>query len=225
MLLLASIAGTTWVIFFEGADYLQKLVTHAVGIAQSSDGEHRLTMLAIYSLVCLITQLIVVPSGSMILMVSGFVFGPVIAAGIFSLAQVLALWPVYKVATVSLQSEQTGWLHRLQQSLLSHPILKALKQEGVVAGIVLRLTPVIPSAAACCFAAALKIPIGAFVVATLLVCWVRPLFFASIGGAIQELSSLQSTIGAGASINLWPIILVFIASVLLLLARLWLKRQ
>ena len=124
-----------------------------------------------------------------------------------------------------MQSGAPGLLYNFQQSLLSRPIVKTLNQEGVVAAIVLRLTPVIPSAAACCIAAALKIPIGAFCLATVMVCWVRPLFFASVGGAFQELSSLKNTLEGGASINLWPIILVFVTSLLLLLVRLWLRHQ
>lgn len=225
LLLLASIVGTAWVAFFGGAEHLQQLIYRAASFAQSAGGENRSSMLVLYSLVCVVTQLIVIPSGSMILIVSGFIFGPLVAASIFSLAQLLTLWPVYRVAAVSMQSSEAGLLHKFQQALLNNPTVQNLKQEGVVAGIVLRLTPVVPSAAACCFAAALNIPIRAFVVATLLVCWVRPLFFASIGGTLQELSSLKSTIGGGESMNLWPIILVFVASLLLLLARLWLRRQ
>ena len=224
-MILASVLVTVWVLLFDGADLVQQLIYRAASYAQSVGGEYNARMLIIYSVVCLITQLIVVPSGSMILIVAGFVLGPVLAAGIFSVAQVMALWPVYKVASVSLQVGEKSWLHRFQASLLASPAARALKKEGIVAGIVLRLTPVIPSAAACCLAAALKIPLKAFAIATVLVCWVRPLFFASVGGALLELSSLKSTIAGGAAIDLWPILLVFFASILLLLVRLWLRRQ
>lgn len=223
ILLLASIAGTAWVVFFDGAALLQRWIVSAASFAQLASGEHRFSMLLVYSAVCLITQLIVIPSGSMILIVSGFIFGPLVAAGIFSVAQILALWPVYKVAAVSMQSGDAGWLHRFQQSLLSNPAVLAIKKEGIAAGIVLRLTPVIPSAAASCIAAALNIPIKLFVIATVLVCWVRPLFFASVGGTLQEISSLKNTLSEGSSISIWPIIFVFISAVLLLVARLWLR--
>lgn len=210
---------------FGGAEQLQQWVVHAAGFAQAAGGEHLASMLVIYAVVCLLTQLLVLPSGSMILIVSGFVFGPLVAAAIYSVAQILTSWPVYKVAELSMQSGARGLLYNFQQSLLSRPIVKTLNQDGVVAAIVLRLTLVVPSAVACCIAATLKIPIGAFVSATVLVCWVRPLFFASVGGALQELSLLKNTLEGGASINLWPIILVFFSSLLLLLVRLWLRRQ
>ena len=224
-LIIASVIGTFWVMFFNGGQSLQQAMVHIASLAEDGINQDQSTLLLLYAVICLVTQLIVIPSGSMILIVSGFVFGPLLAAGIFSVAQVLALWPVYTVAAYSLRSGKDGFLNRFQNRLLLMPVVKALKREGIAAGIVLRLTPVIPSAAACCLAAGLCIPLRAFFIATTLVCWVRPLFFASVGGALQELSTLESTLDGKSSFNVWPIVLVFLAALLLLVTRLWLGRQ
>lgn len=225
VMIIASVFGSLWVVLFDGAQVIQNALMHIATLAEKGRHQNQGTLMLLYAGICLVTQLIVIPSGSMILIVSGFIFGPVLAAGLFSIAQVLALWPVYAIAAWSLRTDKAGFLKRFQQRLLSMPVVKALKREGIALGMVLRLTPIIPSAAASCLAAGLNIPLRAFFIATLLVCWVRPLFFASIGGALQEVSSLQSTLGGQSSFSVWPIVLVFVAAVIVLVTRLWLARQ
>jgi len=86
---------------------------------------------------------------------------------------------------------------------------------------VLRLTPVIPSAAACLLAAGLAITLNKFILATIAVCWIRPLFFASIGGSLQALTELSMASSGVAAFK--PLLLLFIAAVVLLLVKVLLR--
>lgn len=222
-LVLLSVPGTLWLVFFGGSEVVRDVLIEVSATAGLP--ANPVAVLGIYFLVCLITQLIVVPSGSIILIVAGYILGPFIAAGIFSLAQMLALYPVYRIAQFFIESEKPRRFRQTLDTWAASRFAGSLKQEGLAAGVVLRLTPVVPSAAACCLAALLRIPLTIFFASSVLVCWVRPLFFASVGGALKELNGLQNVIDGSATMNVWPLLMVFIASVLLLAARLWLQRQ
>ena len=67
-----------------------------------------------------------------------------------------------------------------------------------------------------------NISLARFIPATIVVCWIRPLFFASVGGSVQALSALSS---ATTSSVLKPLLLLFVAAVLLLLVKLYLRMR
>ena len=87
--------------------------------------------------------------------------------------------------------------------------------------VVLRLTPVIPSAAACLLAAGLGVDLRKFLAATAAVCWIRPLFFASVGGSLQALSALPNALSTSSVFG--PLLLLAIAALLLLIVKLTMR--
>jgi len=100
---------------------------------------------------------------------------------------------------------------------------RLVREEGFFATVVIRLTPVIPSAAACLLAAGLNIGLIRFIPATIAVCWIRPLFFASVGGSLQALSGISEAASASAALK--PLLLLFIAAFVVFLSRLYLRRR
>ncbi len=221
LFLVASVVGSIWIIAFDGHTFVQSLL---VGINNRvADTGGSTLWLGAYALLCVLSQLLVIPSGSLILIAAGFIFSPLLAAGIFSVAQVLCSWPVYRIGkTIS-----DKFPHRFQ--LLSDKFNfpsdwdRLVQEEGFIATIVLRLTPVIPSAAACLLAAGLNISLGRFIPATIAVCWIRPLFFASVGGSLQALSAISDATAAKSV--LLPLLLLFVAAVLVLLSKLYLRMR
>ena len=174
--------------------------------------------LIIYSLVCLFSQLLIVPSGSLILIAAGFVFSPLLAAGIFAITQILSTWPVFKMG-IFLRSRFPGRFKAegILAKLPDH-LLKTVRSEGFMAAVTLRLTPVVPSAAACLLAVGLGIKLGVFLAATAVVCWIRPLFFASIGGSLQSLALLKS--GDVKANSFLPLLAIFLTALLIFVTKL-----
>ncbi len=210
-----SVAVTAWWLFFDGLDSLQSQLMYFNQQANSSDS--KTVWLAVYALVCIFSQLLIVPSGSLILMAAGFIFSPIIAAGIFSVAQVLCSWPVYRLGTIVSRRFPDRFKQLTQKFKLPGDWHDVVQKEGFYATVVLRLTPVIPSAAACLIASGLGIRLWRFIPATMVVCWIRPLFFASLGGSLQTLAGLPNAINGIATLQ--PLILAFFAAVALLLVK------
>lgn len=213
-----------WMIAFDGMAMLQELLKNLNDRAGKSteitSAENSLWLIG-YAFVCLFSQLLIIPSGSLILIAAGFIFSPLIATIIFSVAQVLCSWPVYRMG--ELIGEKFPQRFEVLTSKFSLPPNwhKLVQQEGFIATVVLRLTPVVPSAAACLLAAGMNIGLKRFIPATIAVCWIRPLFFASLGGSLQALTGL-SEVSASAAIA--PLLLLFIAALLLLVVKLYLRR-
>ncbi len=224
--LLVSVCATAWLLRFGGRELiaatLPELARQLIDGQLVNDGWHSRT-LPVYALICVVSQLIVVPSGSLILLVAGFLYGPVIAATVFSLAQILTAWPVYRVASEILHKSGQQSLAKFHHILPGSAALTSLREESFVASVTIRLTPVIPSAVAVVLAAALQIPVRVFLLATVAVCWVRPLFFAAVGGSFGEVSQLRESLDSPGEINVAPLVIVFVTAALLLLARLWLR--
>lgn len=221
LFVIASVVGSIWLVAFDGLDALQALLA-GINNKVSNTGDSTL-WLAAYAVLCLLSQLLVIPSGSLILIAAGFIFSPLLAAGIFSVAQVLCSWPVYRIG----KSISDKFPHRFE--LLTNKFNfppdwdHLVQEEGFIATIVLRLTPVIPSAAACLLAAGLNIGLYRFIPATIVVCWIRPLFFASVGGSLQALTAL--TDAGSTSAVVVPLLLLFCAAVLVLLTKLYLRMR
>ena len=213
----ASVAGTVWLLFFNGLESIQSLMAFidVKANAARNDG----FWLFVYCCICIVSQLLVVPSGSLILIAAGFIFSPLLATVIFSLAQILCSWPVYKMGELVSNRYPDRFKLIATRFKVAPDWEQAVQKEGFIATIVLRLTPVIPSAAACLLAAGFGITLRKFIPATIAVCWIRPLFFASIGGSLQALSALPDALGATSVFG--PLLLLAIASMVLLLAKLY----
>ena len=218
LFVLVSVAGSVWLLAFDGFAYVQSVLA-GIDSRLANSGNYAL-WLGAYAVLCLLSQLLVIPSGSLILIAAGFIFSPLLAAAIFSVAQGLCSWPVYGIG----KSISDKFPHRfdLLVDKFSFPPDwdRLVHEEGFLATVVLRLTPVIPSAAACLLAAGLNIGLRRFIPATIAVCWIRPLFFASIGGSLQALSALSS---ATTSSVFLPLMLLFVAASVLLLVKLYLR--
>ena len=220
LFVIVSVVGSVWIIAFDGLTFIQAMLQGLNN--RVADSSNLPVWLAAYALLCLISQLLVIPSGSLILIAAGFIFSPLLAAGIFSIAQVLCSWPVYRIGKII--SDKFPRRFELLTNKFHFPPDwdRLVEKEGFVATVVLRLTPVIPSAAACLLAAGLNISLARFIPATIAVCWIRPLFFASVGGSLQALSAISS---ATTSSVLKPLLLLFVAAVILLLVKLYLRMR
>lgn len=196
----------------DGARYLERLRT---------DHSTLPLWLAGFAVVSFCLQLLIVPSGSLLLIGAGFVFGVVPSVLVYTAMQCLAIVPVYRLCEYSAVNDPLRLQHRLSVWLEKSGVARVADAEPLVSGMVLRLTPVLPSAAASGVAAVTGIPMVVFFLSTLLVGWVRPLFFASIGGAVSEFSGFATALSGDFSAA--PLILVFLTTVVLLAVRLWLR--
>ena len=168
-------------------------------------------------------QLLIVPSGSLLLVGAGFVFGVLPSVVIYMLMQCIAIWPIYWLCRFCLQRNRWGLQDKVNVLLEKSGVCRVTGSEPLISGMVLRLTPVLPSAAASSIASVAGIQASVFFLATVLAGWVRPLFFASIGGAVKEFSGFASTLSG--EFHVAPLLLVFFAVLLLLAVKLWLRHR
>jgi len=214
-LLIASIAVTAWLLFYNGTDMLVATFWRSFDWVQ----QHRLVALLLFFVISIISQLIVMPSGSLMLLLAGFALGALPAAAVFATAQVVAAWPVYTLSRRAVKPVEEGFArgvdtHRMQKILDK---LASLRGNEILATAVLRLTPVIPSAGACLLAVMCDISLRSFLIGTLLTCWIRPLFFASSGAAMSSVLMDADINEAISGLDVTPLILVFV-SVLIMAA-------
>ena len=222
-LVLASALLTTWVLLPGGLESVVSLIVDGVRYRQQlpQNGATLAPWLAVFAMVSFCLQLLVVPSGSLLLIGAGFVLGVVPSVLIYTAMQCLAIFPVYRLCEYSRINNLLGLQRKLDAWIEKSGILRIAGAEPLVSGMVLRLTPVLPSAVATGVAAFSAIPVWMFLLATLVVGWVRPLFFASVGGAASELSGFATALSGDFRVG--PLIAVFLATVLLLAVRLWLR--
>lgn len=197
-----------------GAEYLIRLPQHQATQA---------AWLAAFAVLSFILQLLIIPSGSLLLIGAGFVFGVLPSVAIFTVAQCLAIWPIYRICKHGLAVNSARVRRTVDTFLEKSRVSQIIGSEPLISGMVLRLTPVVPSAAATAVAAFSGINLSVFLTSTILVGWVRPLFFASIGGSVKEMSGFATALSG--EFQVAPLVLVFIAVVLLLLVRLWLRSR
>lgn len=206
---------TVWLLFYGGTEILVSSFWRSYDWVQ----EHRIAALAIFFLISFVSQLIVMPSGSLMLLLAGFSLGALPAASVFAVAQVLSAWPVYALSYRALKPVEQGFTrgttkHRIQKILAK---IARLRGNEVLSTAVLRLTPVIPSAGACLLAAMCGIAVKPFLIGTLLTCWIRPLFFASSGAAMSSVfieADVNDVIGG---LDVTPLLLFFLSAVVLFL--------
>ena len=217
----ASVAISVWLLIFGGAEYLYSQLVSVYELSASGVTSNK--WLAIYTLLCFVVQLLILPAGSLILVAAGFIFSPVLAVAIFSTVQILCSWPVYKAGQHIFQNAPDRFQKLVARLKVPVNWQNAVEDEGFFITIVLRLTPIIPSAGACLLAAGMNIRLRHFIFATVVICWVRPLFFASIGGSLQSLVQLPEA--ASGTSALQSLLLVFFAACVLLVCKLLLRRR
>lgn len=222
-LVLASALLTTWVILPGGLESIVALIVDGVGYLRQipTDIASLLPWFAVFAVISFCLQLLVVPSGSLLLIGAGFVFGVMPSVLIYTAMQCLAIFPVYRLCAYSSANNLFGLQRKLDDWIDRSGVSRVAGAEPLVSGMVLRLTPVLPSAVATGIAALSVIPVKVFLLSTLAVGWVRPLFFSSVGGAVSELSGFATALSG--DFRAAPLIVVFLATVLLLAVRLWLR--
>jgi len=186
-------------------------------------GELNSPVYAILCFVCLalVSQFLVIPSGSLLLIGGGYLIGSLWATLIYT-----ALLPLTGiiVGQITASSSVHSWAAMLlNKKVKIARIVGLLEKEPFTLSAVLRLTPVIPAAIAAMVASTLKIKHTTFVLATLCVGWVRPLFFASIGGAIQSFAQFQQGLSSINEKSMLPLILLATGAILNLVVRCWLR--
>jgi len=217
--LVVSLFISVWLLMSDGLESVHRLMIYVNSHVQNADKKP--LWLIVYAGLCVFSQLLVVPSGSLILIAAGFIFSPLLAAGIFSVAQVLCSWPVYKLGEI-ISCRYPDRFDKLTTRFgLPADWQKEIDNEGFIATMVIRLTPVIPSAAACLLAAGMGISLQRFIPATIAVCWIRPLFFACLGGSLQALSEIPEVMDTTSALQ--PLVLLFFAALVLLFARLFIR--
>ena len=126
-----------------------------------------------------------------------------LAAAIYVAAQVA----VFLSARTGFGARADGGLEALSAIFLPvrwRGFLAIVREEGVLVGIVLRLAPVVPSAAACLIAAGLGIKFGVFMLGTVAAAWVRPLFFCQHRRGIELPARYHSIAGNALDVEPGP---------------------
>ena len=227
LILLAAVSAvaTGWVVLLGGFATVTEFVVDSVDylLRVPQHQSVQTTWLLGFAALSLSLQLLIVPSGSLLLVGAGFVFGVFPSVVIYTLMQCIAIWPIYWLCRFCLERNRWGLQDKVNLLLEKSGVCRVTRSEPLISGMVLRLTPVLPSAAASSIASVAGIQMSVFFLATVLAGWVRPLFFASIGGAVKEFSGFASTLSG--EFRVAPLLLVFFSVLLLLVVKLWLRRR
>lgn len=176
-----------------------------------------------FFLAALVSQLLVIPSGSALMLLGGFLLGAPVATFIFSLVQLLTTVLLVGLGSRSGVKSLANSLSRW--SKLVENTLSTLNRVPLTLGVTLRLFPVLPSAVACLLSVGFAIPLRTFLLATALVGWIRPLLFASAGALVPSVMDIEASRADIVISVMWPALLLFCSGLILLLFRIWLTRQ
>jgi len=202
-------------LFWQDQEWLARLV-----LLRTSAEQNQWNAWLWFSLAVFVSQLLIVPSGSVLMLFGGFMLGAPAATLIFSIVQILTtgllVWLGRKSGIERLHQSLSRW------SGLVETTFKALDRVPLTLGIVLRLFPVLPSAVACLLSVVFTIPLRIFLFATFLVGWIRPLLFASAGALLPSVLAIEASQSDTAVSVLWPASLLFFSALMLLAVRIWL---
>jgi hypothetical protein len=144
-----------------------------------------------YFAVSFMMQLALLPSGTIVPIVGGFLLGAPVAAGVYFLSQLAATPIVWAMSRRSLGPTGDLKVEALVKRFVPERwrgLIARAREEGVLGAMGLRL--LLPSAVACIVAAGIKIPLASLMLATLLVNWARPYVVASVGAAAKSFAEL-----------------------------------
>lgn len=161
--------------------------------------ERPVLMFSIFSAWSLICVSLIVPAGTISVIVGGILFGAFLPAALWTAAQLVTAPLIYHLTLRSFDTSDSGpvaqtagiriverWLGRR-----SAEIVELARVDGLFTVIVLRLLPIVPSAPTCMISAALGIRLKHLMLGTMAVGWVRPLYYASLGVTIGSLTRLE----------------------------------
>lgn len=143
--------------------------------------------LALYALVCFLSQLVIVPSGTVIALGGGYLFGIVAGGTVLAVSALAANVIVFLIANSAFASLVARYADAAPQRRRALDVLQAEGAAGVVA---LRLSPIVPSALTATLSAAAGISLATFAFISALTIWVRPFAFAAAGVSMRQLTDV-----------------------------------
>lgn len=146
-----------------------------------------LQALALYALVCFLSQLVIVPSGTLIALGGGYLFGLVAGGGVLALSALAANLIVFAIAGSAFSGLVARYADAAPQRRRALDILQSEGAAGVVA---LRLSPIVPSALTATLSAAAGISLATFAIMSFSTIWVRPFAFAAAGSSMRQLADV-----------------------------------
>jgi uncharacterized membrane protein YdjX (TVP38/TMEM64 family) len=218
VLALASVSAIAWLGYGGG----WRTVAATVAALGAKVEANRPLAIAAFFVIAFVAQLIVMPSGTVIVLIGGFLLGAWPAALGYYVAQLAAAPVVYGAARAGFGRMAQDRLEALVRAVLPGrfaSLLNLAQSEGVLAVIALRLAPVLTSAMVPLIAAAAGIRLGRLMLGSLLISWIKPTFFAGIGAAARNLAEVTEPAGLLDKISLAPILVAFGAALLLFAAR------
>lgn len=213
LLLLLSLLGSFWMILSPDSRQLS--------VNWLSSPKSTITLLIVFATLALLSQLLIVPSGTILMMAGGFVLGSWAASGIY-----LALLPITALPIYWLYFNTSTTLPAWMTKRIPTPsatVWNSLKDQPFLLSAVSRLTPVVPSALAVVIACSFNVSLKTFLIATLMVGWIRPLFFASIGATLSSLEQLHNPADLLNWRSAFPLLVLFFCAFALLVIRAWLR--
>lgn len=202
-------------------------VLNAIAKVQQFTRDHFLLALMFYGLWSFILQLTVFPGGTVTIFIACFLIGPLAAILVYLLAMLVAIWPVYWVIDKLTQARSSAIAERIFARV--HPALSELpaevRREGVLASIILRLTPFFPSGIATAAAALLGIPIRHYVLGTLLSAWTRPVLIATSALGLETIADALYRSSGERTIQTLTLSALAGVAILGISIRIWVRRR
>ncbi|KAB2848863.1 MAG: hypothetical protein F9K44_09645 [Hyphomicrobiaceae bacterium] len=144
-----------------------------------------------YFAISFVMQVALLPTGTIVPIVGGFLLGAPVASGVYFLSQLAATPVVWMMARRGLGATGDLKVEALVKRFVPERwrgLISRAREEGTLGAMGLRV--LLPSAVACIVAAGLKISLGSLMLATLLVNWARPYVIASVGAAAKSFAEL-----------------------------------
>ncbi|MGP1276139.1 MAG: VTT domain-containing protein [Caulobacterales bacterium] len=161
----------------------------AILAANALEGWTLAGALAVLAVYFLISQLVIIPSGTLSLILAGVAFGPVTGL-IYYAAMLLACPPVHAFGRLH-PERADAFLERHvrsdNQRARVRRILSRVRAAPIALTAALRLVPVLPSAGSALLAGAAGISMKAALTGTLAAGWIRPVAIALAGDQIWRL--------------------------------------
>jgi uncharacterized membrane protein YdjX (TVP38/TMEM64 family) len=169
----------------------------------------------VFAVWALVANCLVVPAGTLSVIVGGALLGPFTATLIWTLGQLATAPLLYRLTReglgpVQLDSVAQRWLGWLGPQAANLKALAAVN--GLQATALLRLMPVMPSAPATIIAAVAGIELRTFLAGSVLFGWMRSFYFASLGAALGSLSRLDAVVELLSFKTLAPMLALFAAT-------------
>jgi uncharacterized membrane protein YdjX (TVP38/TMEM64 family) len=169
--------------------------------------ERPVLIASLFAAWALVANCLVVPAGTLSMIVGGALLGTALPTLIWSLAQLITAPLLY-----ALTKRGVGTVPMLQTAQVAQ--LVALAQtNGLQTTALLRLLPIMPNAAATMIAATAGIELRTFFLGSLLTGWVRPAYFAGLGAAVGSLSKVDAVTDLLSLRTLLPLVLLFAGAV------------